>query len=101
MEADKAAVGTQFQALSIDNIRGNENSKVSLKDAQQVVRKGHSEVWGRIMDPPMNKNRAGLRFSLKNDNGKGMKPKSAASKYQDIFRSGGYLHPTVPGLMPL
>ena len=46
VEADEAAVGTQFQDLSIDNIRRNENSMVSLKDAQQVVRNGHSEVWG-------------------------------------------------------
>ena len=34
IEADEAAVGTQFQALSIDNIRKNENSVISLKDAQ-------------------------------------------------------------------
>ena len=34
VEADEAAVGNQFQALSIDNIRGNENSMVLLKDAQ-------------------------------------------------------------------
>ena len=27
-----------------------------------------------------------------------MKPKSALGKYQDIFHSGGYLHPTVPGI---
>ena len=33
-EANEAAVGTLFQALSIGNIRGNENSMVSLKDAQ-------------------------------------------------------------------
>ena len=68
---------------------------VSLKDAQQVVRKGHSELWGQIMDPPVNKNIAGLGFSLNNDKGKGMKPKSAARKYQDIFHIRGYLHPTV------
>ena len=30
VEADEAAVGTQFQALSIDNIRKNENFVVSL-----------------------------------------------------------------------
>ena len=95
VEADEAAVGTQFQALSIDNIRGNENSMASFKDAQQVVRNGHSEVWGQIVDPPVNKNRVGLGFSVKNNKGKSMKLKSAAGKYQDIFRSGGYLHPTV------
>ena len=32
---------------------------------------------------------------MKNVKGKGMKPKSATGRYQDIFRSGGYLHPTV------
>ena len=63
VEEDEADVGTQFQALSIDNIRGNENSMVSLKDAQQVVRNGPNAVWGRIMDPPMNKNKVGLGFS--------------------------------------
>ena len=46
VEANEAAIGTQFQALSIDNIRKNENSVVSLKDAQQVVRNGHNAVWG-------------------------------------------------------
>ena len=54
---------------------------VSLKDAQQVVRNGHSEVQGQIVDPPVNKNIAGLGFSLKNDKGKSMKPKSTAGKY--------------------
>ena len=34
VEADEATVGTQFQALSVDNIRGNENSIASFKDAQ-------------------------------------------------------------------
>ena len=62
---------------------------------------GHSEVWGQIVEPPVNKNKAGLGFSLKNDKGKSMKPKSAAGKYQDIFHSGGYLYQLFPGLMPL
>ena len=48
MEADEAAVGTQFQALSIDNIRGNENSMVSLKDAQQVVCNGHMKFGDEL-----------------------------------------------------
>ena len=81
VEADEAAVGTQFQALSIDNIRRNENSMVSLKDAQQVVRKGHNEVWGRIVDPPVNKNRTGLGFSSKNIKGESLKSKSTMSSY--------------------
>ena len=35
----------------------------SFKDAQQVVRNGYTEVWGRIVDPPVNNNRVGLGFS--------------------------------------
>ena len=33
VEEDEVVVRTQFQALSIDNIRGNENSIASFKDA--------------------------------------------------------------------
>ena len=51
---------------------------------------------GQIVDTPVNKNRVGLGFSVKNNEGENMKPKSALGKYQDIFHSGGYLHPTVP-----
>ena len=58
----------------------------------------HSEVWGQITDPPVNKNRAGLGFTVKNDKGKNMKLKFATGKCQDIFRSGGYLHPTIFGI---
>ena len=50
------------------------------------------------MDPPVNKNRVGLGFSMQNDKGKSMKSKSSEGKYQDIFHSGGYLHPTVFGI---
>ena len=44
MEANESVVGTQFQALSIDNIRGNENSMALFKDAEEVVHNGHSDV---------------------------------------------------------
>ena len=44
----------------------------------------------------MNKNRSGLGFSAKNGKDENMKLKVALGKYQDIFRSRGYLHPTVP-----
>ena len=50
------------------------------------------------MDPPVNKNRACLGFSVKNYKGKSMKAKTAAGKYQDIIRSGGYIHPTIYGI---
>ena len=65
MEADEASVRTQFQALSIDNVRKNEDSIASFKYAQQVVHNGPSKAWGRIVDPPVNKNRVGLRFSVR------------------------------------
>ena len=39
-----------------------------------------------------------MGFSVKNDKGKGKKPKSAAGKYQDIFHSEGYLHPIISGI---
>ena len=47
------------------------------------------------MDPHVNKNRVGLGFFVNNNKGEVMKLKSALGKYQDIFRSRGYLHPTV------
>ena len=34
VEADEAVVGMQFHALSVDNVRENENSMTSFKDAQ-------------------------------------------------------------------
>ena len=80
----------------IDNIRRIENFVVSLKDAQQVVRNGHNAVWGQLVDPPVNKSRAGLGFSLKN--GESLKSKSSVNSYHDVFRSGGYLHPIGSGI---
>ena len=49
VEGDEAAVGTQFQALSIDNVRKNEDYIASFKDAQQVLHDGPSKVWGRLL----------------------------------------------------
>ena len=62
---------------------------------------GPSKVWGKIVDPPMNKNRVGLGFSVKINKGENMKPKSALGKYQDIFHIGGYLHPTFPRIIAI
>ena len=84
VEADEAAVGTQFQALSIHNIRNNEDFITSFKDVQHVVQKGPSKVWGQVINPPVNKNVTGLGFSMKNEV---VNPESALSKYQDIFHS--------------
>ena len=50
-------------------------------------------MWGQVIDPPMNRNDTGLGFSMKNET---VKTKSSLGKYQDIFHSGGYLHPIVP-----
>ena len=44
VEADEAAVGTQFQALSIDSVQRSEDFIASLKDARNVVQKGSSNV---------------------------------------------------------
>ena len=38
---------------------------------------------------------AGLGFSAASGKCEYLKPKSTLSSYQDIFHSGGYLHPTV------
>ena len=57
---------------------------------------GPNKLWGQIVNPHVNKNRAGLGFSLKNGKGENMNLKSALGKYQYIFHNGGYLHPTVP-----
>ena len=71
---------------------------VSLKDARQVVRNCHNTVWGRNMDPPVNKNKIGLGFSSRSGKGEGLKSKSSMNSYQDIFRSEGYLHPIGSGI---
>ena len=53
------------------------------------MRNGPSKVWGKIVDPPVNRNRDGIKFSVKNDKVERLKSKSTESSYQDIFRSGG------------
>ena len=71
---------------------------VSLKDAQQVVRNGHNAVWGRLVDPPVNKNRIGLGFSSKNGKGESLKSNSPVNSYHDVFRGRGYLYPIGSGI---
>ena len=70
----------------------------SFKYAQQVMRNGPSKVWGQIVDPPVNKNMAGLGFSMKNGKVETLKSKSTVRSYPDIFHIGGYLHPNVSGI---
>ena len=48
---------------------------------------------GKFVGPLVNKNMVGFGFSVKNDTGENLKPKTALGKYQDIFHNGGYLHP--------
>ena len=50
------------------------------------------------MDPPVNKNRAGLGFSSRSDKGESLKSKSSVNSYHDVFFSGGYLHPIGSGI---
>ena len=50
------------------------------------------------MDPLLNKNETGLGFSSKNGRGEGLKSKYTMGNYHDVFRSGGYLHPTDSGI---
>ena len=62
------------------------------------MRNGNNSVWGRLLDPPVNKNRAGLGFPSRNEKGEGLKSKSSVNNYQDVFCSGGYLHPIGSGI---
>ena len=48
---------------------------------------------GQVINPPVNRNETGLSFSMKKEV---VNPNLALSKYQDIFHSAGYLHPTTP-----
>lgn len=59
----KKLFGTPFQALSVANeIQMTGVSMSSLKDAQEVVRAGGTDKWGRVMEVVENKNMIGLGF---------------------------------------
>ena len=62
------------------------------------MRNGHNAVWGRLVDPPVNKNRIGLGFSSRNGKGGSLKSKSSVNSYHDVFCSGGYFHPIGSGI---
>jgi hypothetical protein len=66
-----------------------------LKDACNVVQKGYSNVWGQVIEPKVNKNGFGLGFSTKIRR-EMLKSGPVAAKYLNVFRSAGYLDPTVP-----
>lgn len=63
VEADEEAIETPFQALSIDEYKRSEGSIVSFKDAQQVVKSGPADMWGKVVELPENGNRTGLGFT--------------------------------------
>ncbi|XP_050900009.1 uncharacterized protein LOC127106743 [Lathyrus oleraceus] len=47
IEVDETAVQTPFQALTIDDYKKSEGSIASFKDAQQIVKTGPTEMWGK------------------------------------------------------
>lgn len=83
VEVDEAVVGTQFQALCIDNVQRNEDYIASLKDAQSVVQKGSNNGWGQVIEPKVNKNGFGLGFSTKLI--REMLKSGPAAKFPDVF----------------
>lgn len=89
IEVDEAAIETPFQALSIDEYKKSEGSIASFKDAQQVVKSGPVEMWGKVIELPENGNRTGLGFV--GSSGKQVQA-SIVRPFNDIFRSGGFIN---------
>ncbi|XP_050890276.1 uncharacterized protein LOC127095663 [Lathyrus oleraceus] len=83
IEADETAVQTPFQALTIDDYKKSEGSIASFKDAQQIVKTGPTEMWGKVIELPENVNHAGLGFV----DGKQVQT-SVVRPFKDIFHSG-------------
>ncbi|XP_050915476.1 uncharacterized protein LOC127130527 [Lathyrus oleraceus] len=82
IEADETAVQTPFQALTIDDYKKSEGSIASFKDAQQIVKTGPTEMWGKVIELPENVNHAGLGFV----DGKQVQT-SVVRPFKDIFHS--------------
>ena len=57
------AIGTQFQALTLEDKRMKGPSIYSFRDAQEVVRSGETGGWGSVLSLPDNRDRTGLGFS--------------------------------------
>ncbi|XP_050890261.1 uncharacterized protein LOC127095640 [Lathyrus oleraceus] len=87
IEADEMAVQTPFQALTIDDYKKSEGSIASFKDAQQIVKTGPTEMWGKVIELPENVNHAGLGFV----DGKQVQT-SVVRPFKDIFHSGGFIN---------
>ncbi|XP_050878820.1 uncharacterized protein LOC127082634 [Lathyrus oleraceus] len=62
IEVDETAVQTPFQDLTIDDYKKSEGSIASFKDAQQIVKTGPTEMWGKVIELPENVNHARLGF---------------------------------------
>ncbi|XP_050889657.1 uncharacterized protein LOC127094942 [Lathyrus oleraceus] len=87
IEVDETAVQTPFQALTIDDYKKSEGSIASFKDAQQIVKTGPTEMWGKVIELPENVNHAGLGFV----DGKQVQT-SVVRPFKDIFHSGGFIN---------
>ncbi|XP_050909462.1 uncharacterized protein LOC127123273 [Lathyrus oleraceus] len=87
IEVDETTVQTPFQALTIDDYKKSEGSIASFKDAQQIVKTGPTEMWGKVIELPENVNHAGLGFV----DGKQVQT-SVVRPFKDIFHSGGFIN---------
>ncbi|XP_050877408.1 uncharacterized protein LOC127081170 [Lathyrus oleraceus] len=87
IEVDETVVQTPFQALTIDDYKKSEGSIASFKDAQQIVKTGPTEMWGKVIELPENVNHAGLGFV----DGKQVQT-SVVRPFKDIFHSGGFIN---------
>ncbi|XP_050908890.1 uncharacterized protein LOC127122628 [Lathyrus oleraceus] len=95
VEVDGEIHETPFQAFEIANVLMNplngrasgkpELPMSSLKDAQTIIKAGHPEGWGRILELPVNKNRSGL----------GYHPEQATQQNTPI--GGGEMALSIPG----
>lgn len=75
-----------FEAVQVVNIPQKRQvvTMTSLKDAKAVVKAGHPEGWGRVLDLPPKFNRMGLGYD-------GYQPKEDGKNKKVIqFRSAGY-----------
>ncbi|XP_050888564.1 uncharacterized protein LOC127093674 [Lathyrus oleraceus] len=90
IEVDETAVETPFQTLTIDDHKKSEGSIASFKDAQQIVKTGPTEIWGKVIELPENVNHTGLGFV----GGKQVQT-SVVRPFKDIFHSGMKILPQI------
>ncbi|XP_050898072.1 uncharacterized protein LOC127104970 [Lathyrus oleraceus] len=87
IEVDETTVETPFRTLTIDDHKKSEGSIASFKDAQQIVKTGPTEIWGKVIELPENVNHTGLGFV----GGKQVQT-SMVRPFKDIFHSGGFIN---------